>query len=262
VRRRPGAVHLPDDDGRGAVTRAAWLAALLATGCVEHATDHRPGTIDDAVSISARWIVQDLAGPITACPAGFNTAVLVTQPVDASGVPTGEPVSDRFACDVGAGESRALVDGAYLARVEIRSRDLSQRYAASLPQVIGVIKLRQVLTVTILNDAGFAEIGWQLVDAGGAALDCAALASPSEIAVHGVDTADATRTFDDHLSCPRGRAVTHAVPAATYAITVSAIAGGAVVASAAPVTAAIGAHNAVTDLGTLTIAIPPPAPPP
>ncbi|HET9620161.1 MAG TPA: hypothetical protein VFP84_02255 [Kofleriaceae bacterium] len=231
----------------------ALCASLAAAGCVEHATDHRAGTIDDPVSISARWTLQDLAGARTACPDGFDTAVLVTERADGSA-----RAMDRFACADGSGESRALVDGDYTAWVEIRSSDLAALYAASIPVTMTVARLRQVLSVTIVNDAGYAALGWQLVDAAGRPTDCAALAPPSAIAVHGVDTADATNVFDDQVACPPGRAVTHAVRPATYTIDVTALGGGATIGRASPVTATIGPRNAVTDLGTLPIALAPP----
>lgn len=240
--------------------QVAALCVALA-GCVEAKTDHLAGTIADPVSISARWTLTDFGdGRVTPCPDGFDTAVLVAQAVDDAGAPTAAEIRDRFACDDGVGSGRALTEHVYQAWIEIRSADDSELYARSVPQTFNLAKLDQPLSVTILNDAGYVQLAWQLVDAAsGSALDCGALASPGAITVHGEPDGDGD-DLDTTLVCEANRAVTHAARPATYAFTVSAHGGGAVVGTSTAVSAAILPRNAITDLGTITIPITQPTP--
>lgn len=230
------------------------LAAALA-GCVAAKTDHLDGTVDDPVSISARWTLTNLSGRTMDCPPGFTDAVLVAQAVDDSDAPTAAKTEDRFACDDGVGSGRALPEHVYQAWIEIRSTD-DRIYAKSVPQTFNLAKLDQPMAVTILNDAGYAQLAWQLVaTSSGHAADCGALASPSAITVHGVSLDDPHASFDEDFVCEADRAVTHAARPGTYSFTVSAHAAGATVGSSAAVTATIADHNAVSDLGTITIPI-------
>ena len=246
---------------RGNVHLQVTLAALAVTGCVVDRTDHLAGTIDDPVSISARWSLVDFAtGATTPCPDGFGTALLVTQAVDDSGAPTAPANRTRFACSDGVGSGNALTEQVYQSWIEIRSDDQGQIYAQSIPQTFNVAKLDQPLTVTMYNDAGYAQLAWQLTDPAGHALDCGALTAPSMITVHGDNLVNPAATFDDHFVCEAGRAITHASLRATYAFTVSVVAASSKIGSSLPVTAAIADHNAVTDLGTITIPIPAPTP--
>jgi hypothetical protein len=238
--------------------RTVALCAALA-GCVEGKTNHLAGTVDDPVSISARWkLVNFRDGATTPCPPGFDTAVLVAQAVDDTGAPTAPETRDRFACDDGVGSGRALTEHVYQVWIEISSDDKGL-YARSVPQTFNVAKLDQPLSVTILNDAGYAQLAWQLVDAAsGAALDCGALASPAAITVRATG-GGASPALDTSLVCEANRAVTPAVAPGAYTFTVSARAAGMTVGSAA-VTGTIADHNAVTDLGTITIMITDPDP--
>ena len=242
---------------------ASAALALALAGCVEGQTDHRAGTIDDPVSISARWSFANFVdGTTTACPDGFPTAVLVAQAVDDTGAPIAAATRDLFACADGVGSGRALTERVYQAWIEIRSDDQRQLYARSIPQTENVGKLDQPLSVTLLNDAGYAQLAWQLVDAAtGHALDCGALASPSALTLHADNLGAPAAPLDDTFVCEANRAVTGPARPGTYTFTVSAQAGGQAAGRAAAVTATIASRNAVTDLGTITIPIAMPVPP-
>src|SRR4051812_43736979 len=67
----------------------ATLAAAVShtAGCViETRSDGGHGS--ELASISARWSLRNMTdGATTACPRGFDTALLVSQPIDEFGVP-------------------------------------------------------------------------------------------------------------------------------------------------------------------------------
>jgi hypothetical protein len=66
-------------------------------------------TPDARHATTATWTLRDIAtDTATACPDGFDAAVVTSQPVDAGGNPAGAPTTDSFACAAGTAEVGAV----------------------------------------------------------------------------------------------------------------------------------------------------------
>ena len=82
------------------------LLASQAAACVLY-TDE--GSETGAAAINAQWSFRDAATQATTgCPAGFDTIVLNSQPVDVGGNVAGPVISDLFDCVDLAGTSAPL----------------------------------------------------------------------------------------------------------------------------------------------------------
>jgi hypothetical protein len=236
----------------------AIVAPALA-GCVIHTANDRdssrghPGEL--VGSISARWTFRNLAdGVTTPCPAGFDTALLVSQAVDAGGAPTADPITDRFDCADGLGESTQLEVGSYQYHLEIRSDDLTQLYAQSLPATADIEEVLQPYAPTIFNDAGYVHLSWQLENLAGQPVDCGALLGGMPQVVLAGASADGQVMVNDGLTCEAGSGYSLPLLAGSYALAISAVDGGMTAGTAAPLQpVAISAANQVTELGVVTI---------
>lgn len=239
-----------------ALTTLIMILAGQAAGCVIHTTDGGSGDVEVA-AISARWSLRNMAdGATTACPAGFDTAQLIAQPVDDAGNAVGDPAVDLFDCDMRTGESTGLSPDVYQVWIEVRSHDLTTLYAQSLSQVLDVRRLDQTFATDILNDGGYFQLSWDLVSkATNRPLECSQVAGLGAIKAISTSVADAGRAYDDELVCEDHAAVTAGLLEGSYTIAIDAMAGDMSVGTAAMLTGTIKGQNTITDLGMITIPI-------
>jgi len=212
----------------------------------------------DVAAISARWALRNMVdGATTACPAGFDTAQLIAQPIDANGDAVGDPSIDLFDCKAGTGVSTDLAPDVYQVWLEVRSHDLATLYAQSLSQVLDVRQDDQGFSADILNDGGYFQLSWNLIGkTTNRPLACAQVAGISTIKALSTNVADARRAYDDELTCEDGSAVTGGLLQGTYTISINAMAGDKSLGTAATLTnKMIAGKNQVTDLGTIAIPI-------
>lgn len=207
--------------------------------------------------ISATWKIQTVAGATVGCPSGFDTAALVSQPVNASGAPVGQPITDLFDCAAGQGSSAALQPGSYQSWVEITSHDGSQVYAQSLSAFVDITTVDKTINVAILDNGGYFQLQWNLVrTAGGAPVACSEV---DGIGALSTDVSSSTNSADDKFTCEDGVGITGGLTAGTYTVSVDAFADGAGGGALGPATVltnkVIQNHNRVTDLGTVTVQV-------
>src|SRR5690606_40270428 len=93
------------------------LAASQAAGCIITTSgDDDPGGPVcplETGNITANWQIKSAAtGTVLGCPAGYHTAALYSQAVNADGTPVGSPIVDLFDCECGTGTT-ALTPGLY-----------------------------------------------------------------------------------------------------------------------------------------------------
>jgi hypothetical protein len=249
------------------MTRLA-LSFVMATlvsqsaACVIETRDHDHGggggAGTDVAAISARWAFRNMAdGATTACPAGFDTIELFTQPVDDRGAPLADPGTDLFDCDARTGLSADLPPDLYQAWIEVWSHDLTTRYAQSLSQVLDVRTANQSFSTDLLNDGGYFQLAWDLVaKSTHRPLDCSQVSGADSILAVSTSVADAHRIYDDRRSCADGAGVTAGLLHGTYTITIEAMAGDRTLGAAATLNnQVIGDQNRITDLGTIPIPI-------
>jgi hypothetical protein len=268
VKQIVGAASKPDPKkGNASMSKRAWsivvsivapIVALGAAGCViETHHDGGGGSVGgDAATITARWSLRNaLDGASTACPTGFDTVEVITQPVDNAGAPTGETTSDLFECNGRTGDVAGLLPDVYQVWIEVRSHDLSTLYAQSLSQIIDVRQVDQVFSTDILNDGGYFLLSWDLFGkTTNRPLDCA---QAGVTTIHLRSTfANAQRAYDDQLVCEDRTAVTGGLLKGSYTIAINALAGDMSVGSTTMLTnKTISGQNAVTDLGLIAIPI-------
>lgn len=245
----------------GSVKSLAVGAAALATqaaACVIHTGEADRDIGDDTAvaTIAARWSLRNLAdGAVTGCPAGFDIARLVAQPIDASGAASGAPVENLFDCGAQIGETTGLAPDRYRVWIEIRSRDLAALYGQSLPQLLDVRAAHQPFATELLNDGGYFQLSWSLVGAvSGRPLDCSQLVGLDGIAVASAPEGDTHRVHVDQRLCDEHASVSAGLLAGGYAVTIEARAGEQWLGGAL-IFELISSQNRVTDLGNFTLAI-------
>ncbi len=244
---------------------AAFLIAAACPACVIHTTGDDTGGGGgggggpDLATISARWSLRNMAdGATTACPVGFDTAQLISQPVDATNLPVGDPVVDLFDCGAGTGRSAALAPDVYQVWIEIRDHSGANLYAQSLSQFVDVRAQDEAITTQILNDGGYFQLSWDLVGkATQQPLNCAQIAGGVD-AVEAISTsvADAHRFYTDKFTCEDHSGVTSGLLQGTYTISIDASNAGKSIGTAPTLASkVIHGQNQVTDLGHIVIPI-------
>ena len=216
--------------------------ALWLTACATETTH-------PATTVTAHWTLGDLAtGRTLGCPAGFPIARVIAQPIDG-----GDAIVTDFDCAAGLGVTAALAPAPYALVVQIIAAD-GTAFAQATPRTIDLTDGNDArLDATILEDAGYAQLAWTLVDAAsGAALTCAA-AVIDHLVVTGTGPAG---TFEDAFGCDGPGGLTSALPAGDYTFAVAATRLGQTVGTAsAPERASIAAPNRITDLGSIPIPV-------
>lgn len=212
---------------------------MLLTACITETTHA-------TTNVAVRWTIAELAtGLAIGCPAGFEIARFIARPQDA----TGAAIVTDFPCIDGVGISAALDQVPYAVTIEIRAED-GTVYAASVPAGVDLTNGNdQSVAMTILTDAGYAHVTWNLVDALGAQVSCARV---DHIVV--AATAGAT-TYTDAFPCELHAGLTNALPAGDYAFSVTAQRFAHSIGSTPLTHQPIEDKNRITDLGAVQVAI-------
>jgi cysteine-rich repeat protein len=224
-------------------------------GCSATCTTEVP--TGDAV-IAASWELRNIVtNTATACPTGFDTAAVYSQPVNAAGAPAGPVIVDLFDCAAKTGTTSPLPAARYLVWIEITNNANTSVYAKSLSAYVDVTVSDKTFSAQILNDGGYFQLAWLLRGANtNNALTCAQ-AGASGVESIATDVSTPTNSASDIFQCDAGRGITAGFSAATYTVSVAALNNANQSIGTAPTLTnrVIAPRNAVTDLGTLTIPI-------
>ena len=225
------------------------------------------------VQISWKTVDASLTGPAqeTACPAGYDTAALFSQEVDASGAPIGSPIIDLFDCAAGTGITSGLPPATYNEWVEITDHSGANEYAESPSsteqgQIIDLTTSDLSYTTQVVNNGGVFALSWSLVGAtSNQPLTCAqAGATGGNSGVEAIATVSGgTMSADDIFNCDNPTLpITAPYPAGNYTVSVDAlnanmqaIGTAPAIPSATIVDPATDPTKPVTDLGNITIPI-------
>lgn len=214
-------------------------------------------TIEGDFTITASWSLRNYAGTQQACPQGFDTAAIYSQPIDANGDPVGGPIIDLFNCSDNGGTTATLKEGRYNVYLAIQDTNGSVTYAQSVSAEIE-LTMNMSFSATIYTDAGYFQWAWNLIGAtSNNALTCAQ-AGATGGGVELVSTlANTTMAISDIWSCEDGSGLTAALPAGTYTVSAAALDSNDLSIGTAPALTnkQIMAPNKITDLGTVTIPI-------
>lgn len=207
---------------------------------------------DDPATITVQWSVKNIASnQLIPCPPNAPTATIYTQEVNPN---TYAPIGARVFSDVGCNESSALIlvdPGVYQVWVDITG------FATSLSAYVDVIARDQTFATTILDDGGYFQFDWNLVDADtNAPLSCAQAGATGVGAISTL-VANQNTFIDDKFTCEHQTGITGGLLNGTYTVSIDAFdAGGSI--SPDPVNLAnkvIGSRNQITDLGVVNIPI-------
>jgi hypothetical protein len=232
------------------------LIAVIASqtaGCIISSGD------GDAV-ITANWSLKQVAtGQIIPCPPGTTTAAVYSQPVDNANQPIGSPIIDLFDCDDNTGRTAPLPPDVYLSWVSLTSEGGANVFATSLSAFVDVVDSDKTFTTTILNDGGYFELDWDLVDAQtNAPLACADISDLGGIGVVSTQVANMSMFKDHKFDCQDHHGITEGLLRGAYTVSVDAMNRANQSISPAPTVLTnrvIGEKNAVTDLGTVTVRV-------
>jgi hypothetical protein len=234
----------------------AAMVAMTASGCIITSGDDDP--IDEFATITAKWSIKNIASNNNnlPCPPGTTTAALYNQVIDDNGNLVGSPAIDLFDCDDFQGAATDLDPDIYQSWVELTSDGGGTVYAQSLSAIVDVIDVDKTFETTILEDGGYFELSWNLMDAnGGGPLTCAQ-AGATGVGILTTLTSGGAG-IDDLLPCAPGYGVTGGLLMGSYTVQVSAVdsvnegLGEGILKNAQ----LIDDRNAVTDLGSFTLPI-------
>ena len=218
------------------------LILVPVVGCITETT--QPTT-----TVTAHWTLGTLAtGRTIDCPTSVPIARLVAQPVDG-----GAPTETEFACADDLGVSAALAPAPYVLVLQLLGAD-GTLYAQSTPRTIDLTDGNDAsLDVTILDDAGYAQVAWTLADAAtGAPLTCVAAMIDHVV----VTSTGAAGAFVDVFPCDAHAGLTNALPTGAYAIAVTGErANQRIGIAAALASRQIDANNRVTDVGSVQVQV-------
>src|SRR5262245_22453758 len=226
------------------------VAAALsqAAGCI-FVTDSN----NDAL-LSTSWEIRNFVGnQSTACPVGFNTAAVISQPVDSLNRPIGAPFTDLFDCEARGGVV-SLPPGPFEISIEIQSGGGGAFYAESVPAIIDLTFNDDSYSTTLYNDAGYIDVGWNFVgDTTNRALDCSNFLSDGVKAIS-TNVTTPTSMFTDKYNCSDLGGITDPLPEATYDVDVQAFRGTTVIGSATTIpNVEVAREPSILSLGTVTI---------
>jgi hypothetical protein len=244
-------------------------AATPATGCIIESNNS-----GDLGHVSATWHMDsvDAAGRVTptACPAGFDTAVLHTVAASPDGVMLDPCTSansdcfiDLFNCDDNAGTSSGLPAQNYLTWIEITDHAVTTTYATSTAEFVDITNVDMNFDTEILEDGGYFKLAWSLVgETSGNPLSCAQTAAAKSAGGSVETTATlngTTAALGDKFDCEDHFGYSAPLPWGTYTITVDALnSQDQALSSQAPTLSeqTIGSQpNTISDLGHVMIPI-------
>ncbi len=206
--------------------------------------------------ISASWQIKTFNGATLACPTGFDTAAVISQPIDDSGNNVGSPIVDLFDCANGAGTTADLYEGTYKVHIAIANNNNTMTYATT-PTTVIELTSNMSLATTIYSDAGYFAWTWQLIGAvSNGALTCAQAGATNGVEMVSTLTSSTT-AFSDIYECEAGGGLTAALPVGNYTVSVSALDSNDLSIGTAPALTnkQVMGPNKITDLGTVTIPI-------
>jgi hypothetical protein len=232
------------------------LVAVLvsqAAGCIITSDD------EDAI-ITANWsLKQQSSGQLIPCPPGTTTAAVYSQPVDGANNPIGSPIIDLFDCDDNSGRTAPLPPDVYQVWVALTSEGGGSTYATSLSAIVDVINTDKTFSTTILNDGGYFQLTWDLVDSQTAAPMTCATADADGIGVVSTLVSNTSSFVDDKFTCEDHYGITGGLLQGAYTVAVDAFQDGPTGGAIGPTTTltnkTIGPRNAVTNLGNVQIQI-------
>lgn len=137
------------------------LAALAATqiaGCIITSDN-----TDDEARITVNWELRNVGSNVLqACPSGYDTVALYSQPVDANGNQVGSEIIDLFRCNDGTGVSAPLPPTTYLSWIEVTNTNNTAQYARSLGAYVDVTVEDKTLDAAIFLNGGYFQVDWKL----------------------------------------------------------------------------------------------------
>jgi cysteine-rich repeat protein len=212
-------------------------------------------TVEAPYKITASWQLRNVAGTVQACPTGYDTAALFSQPIDGNGTNVGTPIVDLFTCANGSGTTAVLSSGRYKVYLAITNSAGTLIYAQTPTQII-VLDADKSFTASIFTDGGYFSWGWSLIGATtNSALTCAQAGADG---VELISTlANSTNAASDIFNCADGSGLTAVLAAGTYTVSIAAIDPNNASLGTAPTLTnkQIMAPNKITDLGTVMIPI-------
>lgn len=208
---------------------------LQATGCIITTDDGG----SEAAFLDVAWTVDP------GCPGGGAAQVVALNKV------TNQTVTNVYDCIDGAGVTNPIALGDYDVWVEIRSNDLTTLFAQSLAVAVTVDIDGETAIVDLPSfplDDGFFAFTWNLTDAAGAPLTCAAAGSGGMRI--GATLADTTQAEFNIYDCDAGEGVTNPLGVGLYTFVVDVMdLNDASIQSSAAEEATISFGNELVDLG-------------
>jgi len=231
------------------------MAVLVsqAAGCIITSGE------EDAV-ITANWsLKQQATGQIIPCPPTTTTAAIYAQAVDTAFRPVGSPFIDLYDCNDNSGRTAPLPPDVYQVWVQLESEGGGTVYAQSLSAFVDVIDVDKTFTTTILNDGGYFQFDWDLVDAAtNAPLTCGQIPEIGGVGAVSTSVSNPNMFFDDKFDCEDGTGITGGLLQGAYTVSVDALDMNDLSISPAPTNLTnrvIGDRNQVTDLGVVVVRV-------
>ena len=234
------------------------LIAMSATGCIISSGDDSGDDVGEEATITAKWSIKNLASNNNnlPCPPGINTAALYSQALDNNNEPVGSPQIDLFTCSDFQGAA-AIEPDVYQSWVEFTTGSGGSVYAKSLSAIVDVVQSDKTFETTILEDGGYFELSWDLVDSITRAPLTCAQAGSNGVSSLATEVNNGSNSKDDVFPCEDHYGVTGGLKMGTYTVDVEAIDSTEEPLGDNPtlLNKIIVDKNGVTDLGNLQIPV-------
>jgi hypothetical protein len=234
------------------VLGALLVAAASSAACSSSSSD---------LTVTANWSFKHITdGTARSCPVGFDTVEITAQPVDPDTAAANGNVitTTAFLCEDMHG-TLVVPDGFYLMSVDFL--DSSGRPYTTQPELKYVdTATDSSFDVEILDDGGYFQFTWGLVDATSQApMSCSAAGlTASNSGVDAISTLVSDHTYfrDDLYTCADHFGVTDGLKEGTYSVAFQAMVAKTGIGPAANLQdKVITRPNGITDLGHITIPI-------
>lgn len=205
--------------------------------------------------VTASWTFEQLAnGNEVGCPPGVDTIVIVSQPISATGVPTGEPIPEMFACEDDSGVTGPLPAGNIAMYLEARNGNTL--VATTEPDEIDITETDGSLDFTFYTDGGVFYFQWTLKGQNtGNTLTCANVPMLDGIGMIAT-LSGTTQGIDMPFDCEDGANTTDPLLNGDYVLSVDAFReDGTSIGTAPAINATLSGLNPIVDIGEVVIPI-------
>jgi len=203
---------------------------------------------------------DDVVYTPTQCPVGFDTAVVISQAVDANGALVGScgpnDASDTCFIDIydctDFTGTETVPEGTYYQWVAITDHATTGLWGNTPGAYADITGPGTTFTGQLLDNGGYFTLHWKIVNGQNQEQACSQIAGQD--GVEAISTVSGgAQSVDDKFTCDDGYGITAGFPEGNYTISVDVSSPGGSLGTAPTFTKTLGDQNDIQELGLVTI---------